>query len=212
VLLRPGVTAGEVDDACAGAVEAGLAAVVVWPGAVARAAAASGGSGVTVVAAVGGPSGTSPLGTVLDEVRQAVGAGAGHLAVALDAGRVRGGGTVALAGELGAVCRLAHAAGVHVRVVLQAHLLDEGELATAARLAVEAGADLLQTGSGVEAPATAEQVRAIRRALPSRHAAVGVVAGGAEDAGALRDLLGRAGAERAAVLDPAAVLRKVAAA
>jgi len=86
------------------------------------------------------------------------------------------------------------------------------ELAEAGRLAVEAGADLLQTGFGVWGRATLEQVRAVRRALPSRHAAIGVIAGGAEDANAARHLLERAGADRVAVLDPAAVLQGVAAA
>src|SRR6266498_1537924 len=192
VLLRPDVTPSEVDDACASAVESGLAAVTVWPADVPREAAE-------------------------------------------------------LARQLQALCRIAHAEGVHVRAVLQAPLAlaahtaapqqaplapavggggglawmrvgapeaspSATELAEAGRLAVEAGADLLQTGFGVWGRATLEQVRAVRRALPSRHAAIGVIAGGAEDANAARHLLERAGADRVAVLDPAAVLQGVAAA
>lgn len=263
MLLRPEVTPGEVDDACASAVESGLAAVTVWPGDVARAAAASDGSRVTVVAAVGGPNGTARAGATLDEARRAIRAGAGHLAVALDPRRMRGEGVAERTQELAALCHMAHAEGVHVRAVLQAHpastpappdglagagvaaaeaagagglagvaaptsaggLAGAGvfgpkgaaapggvELAEAGRLAVEAGADLLQTGFGVRAPATAEQVRAVRQGLSSRHAAIGVIAGGAKDAGAARYLLERAGADRVAVLDPPAVLRGVAAA
>jgi deoxyribose-phosphate aldolase len=285
VLLRPDVTPGEVDDACASAVESGLAAVTVWPGDVPRAAAASDGSRVIVVAAIGGrigtplpaatldgrggalptgataggPMGTAARGAVLDEARHAIRAGARHLAVALDPARMLGEGAAELVLELEALCRIAHAEGVHVRAVLQAPLAPEarngarvrtappgvlppgplppaprgagvaaslaggwhaeaaaspagGGLAEAGRLAVEAGADLLQTGFGLRAQATAEQVRAVRRALPSRHAAIGVIAGGAEDAQTARHLLERAGAVRVAVLDPSAVLRGVAAA
>ena len=244
VLLRPDVTPGEVDDACAIAVESGLAAVTVWPDEVPRAVAASDGSRVAVVAAVGGPNGTAPPTATLDQARRAIRAGAGHLATALDPDRIRGEGAVELAREFEAFCRMAHAEGVHVRAVLQVHLLPASEagspragptaarpraagpsaagpgaagpagagLAEACRLAVGAGADLLQTGFGFRVPATAEQVRAVRRALPSRHAAIGVIAGGAEGAGAVRDLLEGAGADRVAVLDPAAVLRGVAAA
>jgi deoxyribose-phosphate aldolase len=93
--------------------------------------------------------------------------------------------------------------------VLRAHLLDERELARVARLAVAAGADLLQTGFGTEGPATSDQVLATRSALPPRHAATGVIAGGAADARAVGDLLRRGGAMRVALLDPAAVLRGV---
>jgi deoxyribose-phosphate aldolase len=242
VLLRPDVTPGEVDDACAIAVESGLAAVTVWPGEVSRAVAASDGSRVTVVAAVGGPNGTAPPEATLEQAGRAIRAGAGHLAIALDPGRIRGEGAVELAREFEAFCRMAHADGVHVRAVLQVHLLPSpaakagssgagftgagftgagssaagpglgAGLAEACRLAVGAGADLLQTGFGFRVPATADQVRAVRRALPSRHAAIGVIAGGAESAGAVRDLLEGAGVDRVAVLDPAAVLRGVAAA
>jgi len=209
VLLGPGVTPGEVDDACAGAVEAGLAAIMVRPGVVLRAVAASDGSHVEVVAAVGG-SGTVPGGARLGGARGAIAAGAGHLAVAIDPSRLRGGDLAALAGELAGICHLAHAAGVHVRAVLEAHLLDGGELAAAARLAIGAGADALQTGFGVLAHASSGQVLATRSALPPRHAAVGVIAGGAGDASAARELLERGGAWRVAVLDPASVLRGVA--
>jgi deoxyribose-phosphate aldolase len=210
ILLRPDITPGEVDDACAAAVEAGLAAVTVWPSAVASAVAASDGSRVEVVAAVGGPSGAALGDSELHQTRRAIAAGARHVAVAIDAARLREGDAGALAAELADTCRLAHAAGVHVRAVLQAHLLDEGGLAAAARLAAGAGADLLQTGFGVEAPASSDQVLAARRALPRRPRRVGVIAGGAEDAHAVRDLLERGGALRVAVLDPAGVLGGVA--
>jgi hypothetical protein len=166
--------------------------------------------------------------------------------VALDPDRLWGRAAAELLRELEALCHMAHAEGVHVRAVLQAHPAPTPEpvdgrpgmavtgpaaadgfarvagpepgtaipgrgvgFAEAGRLAVEAGVDLLQTGFGVRAPATADQVRAIRRALPSRHAGIGVIAGGAEDARAARYLLERAGADRVAVLDPAAVLRGV---
>jgi len=166
-----------------------------------------------VVAAVGAPYGASMRDTKLDEARRAVTAGARHLAVAVDAGRFRGGDAGALAGELVAVCYLAHAEGVLVRAVLQAGLLNEEELVIAGRLATEAGADLLQTGFGfsgvAEAPATPAQVQAARRAVPPRRMSIGVVAGGARDAAAARDLLA-AGAERVAVTDPATLLGRVA--
>ncbi len=247
VLLRPDVTPSEVDDACASAVESGLAAVTVWPADVPRAAAATGGSRVTVVAAVTGPDRTAAADPTLDEARRAIQAGARHLAVALDPRAILGEDAAELARQLQALCRIAHAEGVHVRAVLQAPLAlaaqtaapqqaplapavagggglawmrvgapeaspSATELAEAGRLAVEAGADLLQTGFGVWGRATLEQVRAVRWALPTRHAAIGVIAGGAKDASAARHLLERAGADRVAVLDPAAVLRGVAAA
>jgi deoxyribose-phosphate aldolase len=227
VLLRPDVTPGEVDDACASAVESGLAAVTVWPADVPCGAAATDGSRVTVVAAIARPNrtapgvslagatGTAPAG-VVGEARRAIRGGAGHLAVALDLAGLPGEDAAGLVGELAALCRMAHAEGVHVRAVLQtptsAGRPPGAGLAEAARLAVEAGVDLLQTSFGIQGHATAEQVRTVRLALPRRHAAIGVIAGGAEDASAARHLLERAGAARVALVDPAAVLRGVAAA
>jgi deoxyribose-phosphate aldolase len=239
VLLRPDLTPGEVDDACARAVESGLAAVTVWTAEAARAVAASEGSQVAVVAVLGAPpvppgaprapagtfESTWPLGASpaspddselvrpldLDELRTAVSAGAGHVAVVLAPGSSLGEDGSALASELETLCRLAHADGIHVRAVLQAHLLDDQQLGAIARLVVEAGADLVQTGFGTQAAATTDQVATIRRALPTRRVPIGVVAGGAIDASAVSDLLEHAGADRVAVLDPAAVLRGVAA-
>ncbi len=213
VLLRPGITPAEVDDACARAVELGLPAVSVWPNAVAQAVAATEGSRVAVVAAVAAPYGTSVRDTKLDEARRAITAGARHLAAAVDAGRFRGGDAGVLAGELAALCYLAHAEGVHVRAVLQAGLLDDQELTIAGRLATEAGADLLQTGFGTaaEPPATVAAVQAARRAVPPRRLGIGVVAGGALDAEAARELLA-GGAQRVAVAEPAALLGRAAAA
>jgi deoxyribose-phosphate aldolase len=216
VLLRPDVTPGEVDDACARAVESGLAAVTVWTAAASRAVSATEGSRVAVVAALGAPSASTdvrePAGPLdLDELRRAVGTGARHVAVALAPARALDRHDTALARELETLCRLAHADGVHVRAVLRAHLLDVERLGALARLAVRAGADLLQTAFGTEALATSDQVATIRRALPARRAPIGIVAGGAVDADAVSELLARGGADRVAVLDPSAVLRGVAA-
>jgi deoxyribose-phosphate aldolase len=215
VLLRPDVTPGEVDDACARAVESGLAAVTVWTAAAPRAVAATEGSRVAVVAALGAASASTdvrePAGPLLDELRRAVGTGARHVAAALSPARALDRHGTALARELETLCRFAHADGVHVRAVLRAHLLDGERLGALARLAVRAGADLLQTGFGTEALATSDQVATIRRALPARRAPIGIVAGGAADADAVSELLARGGADRVAALDPAAVLRGVAA-
>jgi deoxyribose-phosphate aldolase len=216
VLLRPDLTPGEVDDACARAVELGLAAVTVWTAAAARAVAASEGSRVAVVAALGAPPRSAEASEAagpldLDELRTAVSIGARHVAVALLPARPLGERGFVLVRDLETVCRLAHADGVHVRAVLQAHLLDDQQLGAIARLAVEAGADLVQTGFGTQAAATTDQVATIRRALPTRRVPVGLVAGGAVDAEAVGALLELAGADRVAVLDPAAVLRGVAA-
>jgi deoxyribose-phosphate aldolase len=175
--------------------------------------AACAGSRVAVVAAVGAPYGASLRDTKLDEARRAMAAGAGHLAVAVDAGRFRGGDAGVLAGELVTCAYLAHAEGVHLRAVLQAALLTEDELVIAGRLAVEAGADLLQTGfgPGFGGAATVAQVRAARRGLSPRRAGVGVVAAAAGGLPAARDLLAN-GAERVALAEVAAVLREAAAA
>jgi deoxyribose-phosphate aldolase len=205
VLLRPAITATEVGDACAVAVEAGLAAVHVWPTAVADAVAAVDGSGVEVVAAVGAPWGAALRDTKLDEARRAIVAGARHLALAVDAGAFRGGDAGTLVAELATACYLAHAEGVHVRAVLNAGALTEDERVIAGRLAAEAGADLLQTGFGLDGDATAEEVSAVRRGVPPRHRDIAVVAGGAGGAAAATGLLA-GGAERVAMLDPARAL------
>jgi deoxyribose-phosphate aldolase len=204
-LLGPAVTPTEVDDACASAIESGFAALIVWPNAVGRAVSAAAGTGLEVVAAVGAPVGASLRDTKIDEARRAMAAGARHLAVAVDAGRFRGGDAGVLAGEVVTLAYLAHAEGVHLRAVLAAAALTEDELVIAGRLAAESGADVLQTGFGMGEHATVEQVMAARRALPPRHRDRPVIAGGARDAGGAAALLD-GGASRVVIADPAAVL------
>jgi deoxyribose-phosphate aldolase len=203
VLLGPATTPAEVDDACAAAVEAGLAAIAVRPGWAAHALAATGGSPVLVLVTIGRPGDAEP----------AIADGARHLAVLLDAARLLGDGA-AQAAELAELARLAHAGGVHLRAVLPLDLAD-GELAAAARLAIEAGADELQAGSGLGAPAGTGQVCAVRAAVSAatpRHRSVLVVAAGGPGAGRatksrtqLAELI-EAGADRLAVPDPGAVI------
>lgn len=196
MLLGPATTPAEVDDACAGAVEAGLAAIAVRLGWAAHALAATGGSPVRVVVALARP----------DDAEPAIAAGARHLAVILQAGRLLGDGA-ALGAELGALAHLAHAGGVHLRAVLPLDL-DDDELAAAGRLATEAGADELQTGSGLDGVAGAGQVLAVRAAVTPRHRDRPVVAAGGPKAVTVVALLA-AGAERVALADPAAILRDV---
>ena len=187
-LAGPAPAAADVDDACAGAVEAGLAAVAV-PAALATAAVrALGGSRVQVVAGIDGPEGAAA----------AIAAGAGHVALPVAAARLLA-EPAAVAAELAAVARLAHAGGVHLRAVLPAAL--GADLAGAVLLATEAGADAVQTGGAVA------EVVAARSALPRRHRERPVVAaaGPLARAGAVAELLG-AGADLVALADPHAVL------
>lgn len=69
--------------------------------------------------------------------------------------------------DIAAVARVAHDGGAECKAILEVGLLSDEELRIACELAAEAGADWVKTSTGREKGPTLDQVRAMRKLVPS---------------------------------------------
>jgi deoxyribose-phosphate aldolase len=125
-----------------------VAAVCVYPTLVAVARAALEGSPVKVASvATSFPSGQSPFGLRIDEVKRVVAAGADEVDMVLSRGAFLAGRTREVADEIAAVKEACGA--VHLKVILEtAELGTYDQVRRASHLAMAAGADFIKTSTG----------------------------------------------------------------
>jgi deoxyribose-phosphate aldolase len=155
-----------------------VGAVCVYPTMVRSAVAALAGTGIPVASvATGFPAGLMPLKLRLEEIRYAVGEGAGEIDIVITRAHVLDQDWQALYDEVGAMREAAGAA--HLKAILAT-----GDLKTlrnvykAALVAMMAGADFIKTSTGKEdvnatMPVSIVMTRAIRDYLEETGAAVG---------------------------------------
>jgi deoxyribose-phosphate aldolase len=125
-----------------------VAAICVWPQFVSRAAAGVRGSPVRVAAVANFPSGTGDVDRVIDDVNEALEDGAHEIDLVLPFGALRKGDADAAA-EMIAAVRDVVDQGRLLKVILETGVLATPALiATASRIAIEAGADFLKTSTG----------------------------------------------------------------
>jgi deoxyribose-phosphate aldolase len=127
-------------------VRGGVAAVCVPPTRVAQVAAWSSPGGWEPCTVIGFPSGAHASSVKEAEARQAVVDGARELDVVVNLGAVADGAWGVVAEELSLV-RRAVASGT-LKVIVETAALEQGEIEAVARLALDAGADLLKTSTG----------------------------------------------------------------
>jgi len=168
------------------------AAVCVYPDLAAVARAALAGSGIAVASvATGFPSGRTSVDVKVQEVAEAIDAGADEVDMVIDRGAFLAGDYDTVFGEIAAV-RQACARGIEAGGARSVHLkviLETGELATydhvrqASWLAMLAGADFIKTSTGKVSPAatlpvTLVMLEAVRDFRASTGRQVGVKAAG----------------------------------
>ncbi|BCJ63655.1 deoxyribose-phosphate aldolase [Polymorphospora rubra] len=111
---------------------------------------------------VGFPSGGSATPVKVTEARWLLDAGVQEMDVVMNVGLVRSGELAAATRDVAAVLEAVDGR-VPVKVILEVGLLDAGQLRDAARVAVDAGAESLKTGTGWQGIATTPgHVRAMR--------------------------------------------------
>jgi len=129
-------------------------------------------------AVVGFPSGAVSTATKVAEVREQIAQGAVEADMVVNVGMLRSGGDEYVENDIRAVVDAA--GGVPVKVILEAHYLDDKQLARGCRLAVRAGAAFVKTGTGwAETGATLENVRLMKQTVGD--AAQVKAAGGVRD-------------------------------
>jgi deoxyribose-phosphate aldolase len=161
-----------------------VAAVCVYPSLVAAAVAATAGSPVVVASVAGAfPSGQSPLSVRLADIEAAVAAGAQEIDIVLNRGAFLAGDLATAHADI--VASVAAAQGWPVKVILETGELGSNQaIATAAVLAMAAGADFVKTSTGkipvsATPPAVVTMAEAVARFKAETGRAVGIkVSGG----------------------------------
>ncbi len=178
-VLAADATREDVLAACRLAAEVRVAGVCVQPLWVPLAVEALRDSPVVVGTVAGFPLGATTSEAKAFEARQAVSRGADEIDMVMAVAALKSGDYATVREEIAAVVGAAYASDAErpiVKVILEMGYLTDEEKGTAAKLAVEAGADFLKTSTGMgPTGATVEDVRLLREIAPEE---VGVKAAG----------------------------------
>lgn len=172
-LLKPHAGKEEVRAFCEAAREYHFAAVTVFPQWAPLAAEVLRGTDVKVCVPIGFPFGGAPTPVKLFEVRTAIAAGATEADVVINLGAIKSRDWSAVRRDLEEVVKVAKLAGftengpeVITKVILETCYLTDDEKITACKLAVDAGAEFVETSTGFgPVGATCADVRLLRRAV-----------------------------------------------
>jgi deoxyribose-phosphate aldolase len=119
---------------------------------------------VGVGGVVGFPSGAHATSVKVAEAQQQLAEGATELDMVINVGMLRSGRTRYVADDIRAVVETAQ--GVPVKVILEAHHLTDEQIVAGSRLAVQAGAAFVKTGTGwAPTGATLHNVELIKSAV-----------------------------------------------
>jgi deoxyribose-phosphate aldolase len=187
-LLRPELTEAEVLAGCELAARYHVATVCVKPCDVKLAKEALKDSDVLVSTVVGFPHGSNLTTIKVAEAQQAMDDGALELDMVLNIGQLRSSKYDFVHEDIQAVCDVAHARGVKVKVIFENAYLTDQEKMMACKLSEAAGADWVKTSTGfASGGATLEDLR-LMRAHVSEKVQV-KAAGGVRTLSALLDVI-----------------------
>ncbi len=168
-LLRPELTEADVIAGCELAARYHTATVCVKPCHVRLAEQCLKDSDVRVSTVIGFPHGSNLTAVKVAEAGYAMDEGAVELDMVMNIGELRSGKSDYVRDDIKAVCTVAHARGVKVKVILEnAYLIDE-EKVIACKLSEEAGADWVKTSTGfAPSGASLEDLRLMRRTVSEK--------------------------------------------
>jgi len=162
-LLRPKLTEADTLAGCELAARYHVATVCVKPCDVKLAKEALKDSDVIVSTVVGFPHGSNLTSIKVAEAQKAMDDGALELDMVLNIGQLRSGKHDFVLEDIKAVCDIAHARGVKVKVIFENFYLTDEEKITACKLSEAAGADWVKTSTGfASGGATLEDLRLMR--------------------------------------------------
>jgi len=162
-LLRPELREADVLAGCELAAHYHVATVCVKPCDVKLAKEALRDSDVLVSTVVGFPHGSNLTAIKVVEAEKAMDDGALELDMVLNIGQLRSGKYDFVCEDIKAVCDVAHARRVKVKVIFENSYLSDDEKITACKLSEAAGADWVKTSTGfASGGATLEDLRLMR--------------------------------------------------
>ena len=153
---------------CSEAKQYHFASVCVNPCNVAFGARQLEGSGVKTAAVVGFPLGANKTGIKAAEAREAIADGASEIDMVINIGALKDGRLDFVREDIRAVVAASHPTAI-VKVIIEESALSPDEIASAARLVMEAGGDFVKTSTGFgSGGATEEGVMLIRSVVGDR--------------------------------------------
>jgi len=205
--LKPDATRLQVESLCNGATRYRFGSVMVNPVWASLAVSRLAGTGVAVGSALGFPLGASLVSTLCHEAEALTRLGVRELGIVLPIGQLKSGNYQAVEHTIRAVAAVAHAHGALLKVNLETCLLTMQEKLRGSEIAIQAGADFINTATGfASGGATPADVALIRGVAGAR---CGVKAGGRiRTLGSVRALL-EAGANRIGSSTSVALVREL---
>lgn len=206
-LLRSDATLHQVENLCDEAARYRFACATVNPMWVPAAVSQLAGTGIPVGTAIGFPLGAALDSTLRQEAAALTRLGAKELEMVIPVGQLKSGNHSAVRRSVHTTATVAHHHGAILKVILESSLLNVEEKLRGAEIAIQAGADMLQTSTGFCAGgATAADVALLRGVAGGR---CGLKAsGGIRTLAEARAML-EAGASRLAPADSLAILREM---
>ena len=206
-LVKQDATRAQVETLCADAARYRFACVVVNPVWTATAVRLLAGTGIPVAATIGFPLGASLVSTLRQEAAALLRLGARELGMVLPIGLMKSGNHDAVHHTIHSVAAVAHHHGAVLKVNLETCLLTMQEKLRASEIAIQAGADFINTATGfASGGATPADVALMRGVVGAR---CGVKAAGRiRDVAQVRALL-EAGANRIGSSASVAILREL---
>lgn len=206
-LLKPEATREQIEKLCEDAARYGFACAMVNPVWAATAVSLLAGTGVPVGVVIGFPLGASLVSTLRQEAAALIRLGARELDMVIPLGHIKSGNHHAVQNSVHAAVTVAHHHGATLKVILETGLLSTEEKLRAAEVAIQAGADFLQTSTGFSAGgATVADVALMRGVAGSR---CGIKAlGGVTTLANVRSML-EAGANRIGCSSSVAIVREL---
>jgi deoxyribose-phosphate aldolase len=168
-LLRPELTEAEVRSGCQLAAEFDVATVCVKPCDVHVANEELKGTDVLVTTVIGFPHGSNLTEVKVFEAKLAIEQGCKELDMVLNIGRLKSRQFDYVQADIKAVCDVAHASNVIVKVILENAYLDDELKQIACRLCETAGADFVKTSTGfAPSGATVDDLKLMRAAVSAK--------------------------------------------
>jgi deoxyribose-phosphate aldolase len=147
-LLTPTLTQSDLEAGCRLAVQYDVASVCIVPWGLKRCVEILSGSSVKAGTTVGFPHGVQSTGIKVMEARSAMSEGAHELDMVVNIGKVLSGDWAYVKTEIGAVISVAHAGGVHVKVIFENCYLADAQKIKLCEICGELRADWVKTSTG----------------------------------------------------------------
>jgi deoxyribose-phosphate aldolase len=168
-LVRPDATRQQVEKLCNEAAEYRFACVMVNPVWASTAVGLLAGTGIPVGVVIGFPFGASLVSTLRQEADALLRLGASELGMVLPIGQLKSGNHFAVERTIHGAVSVAHHHGAVLKANLETCLLTMQERLRASEIAIQAGADFINTATGfASGGATPEDVALMRGVAGAR--------------------------------------------